>query len=69
MASTAQQPMGTRQRLRIYTPFEPSEVAQIDAWGFSQMIRDRSEAIRALVLEALKAKAKESRSTVARRVR
>ncbi|MBX4901637.1 hypothetical protein HJA83_09850 [Rhizobium bangladeshense] len=43
---------------RIGTTFTESELDQIDEWGFSRRIRDRSEAIRRLVSEALKAEVK-----------
>jgi hypothetical protein len=38
---------------RAYTPFEICELEQIDEWGFARRIRDRSTAIRELVLHAL----------------
>jgi hypothetical protein len=50
-------PRGLR---RIYTPFNPDELAKIDAWGFDRRIRDRSEAIRSLVLERLANKNRET---------
>jgi hypothetical protein len=40
---------------KAYTPFADTELDLIDRWGFNQHIRDRSAAIRALVLRGLKA--------------
>ncbi len=38
---------------KAYTPFSPDEMELIDRWGFAKHIRDRSEAVRMLVLKAL----------------
>jgi hypothetical protein len=51
-------PRSVRPSRRIYTPFADPELDLIDRWGFSQRIRVRSAAIRALVLKALAAEQK-----------
>ncbi|TBZ07779.1 hypothetical protein [Rhizobium leguminosarum] len=38
---------------RIGTTFTDDEIESIDAWGFARRIRNRSEAIRRLVSQAL----------------
>ena len=38
---------------RVTAPFSDHELTEIDDWGFAQRIRDRSEAIRALVRRGL----------------
>lgn len=43
---------------RIGTTFTDTELNKIDEWGFARRIRDRSEAIRRLVSEALNAEVK-----------
>ncbi len=44
----------TRSR-RVATKLSPSELERIDEWGFQRRIRERSSAIRELVLEGLSA--------------
>jgi hypothetical protein len=46
-------PRRQEQLRKVYTPFADNELAQIDRWGFAQHIRDRSAAIRALVVKAI----------------
>jgi hypothetical protein len=42
-----------KRACKAYTPFSPDEIELIDQWGFAKHIRDRSEAVRMLVLKAL----------------
>lgn len=36
-----------------YTPFSQQEIELIDRWGFAKHIRNRADAVRALVMKAL----------------
>ena len=38
---------------KAYTPFSPTELEQIDNWGFAARMRTRSDVVRALVMKAL----------------
>ena len=55
MSPTRRQPVAKQQPThRAYTPFDDTEIELIDGWGFERRIRDRSAAIRELVLRALR---------------
>jgi hypothetical protein len=45
-----------RARLfKAYTPFLPEELDRIERWGFTNLIRNRGDAIRVLVRKGLEA--------------
>jgi hypothetical protein len=45
-----------RARLfKAYTPFFPEELEMIQRWGFANFIRNRGDAVRALVRKGLEA--------------
>jgi hypothetical protein len=47
---------GTPKRRRVfkaYTPFFPEELEMIQRWGFANFIRNRGDAVRALVRKGL----------------
>jgi metal-responsive CopG/Arc/MetJ family transcriptional regulator len=39
---------------RVYIPFAPDELEEIDKWGFEKHIRARSEVVRQLVWQGLR---------------
>jgi len=45
----------TEKPVRVAAPFSSKELEQIDAWGFARRIRNRSDAIKALIQAGLKA--------------
>lgn len=48
-----------RRTERVYVPFAPKELSQIDDWGFEQRIRSRAEVVRRLVFRGLDQNAKD----------
>jgi hypothetical protein len=50
---TKNRPRDTANSTRIYIPFAPDELNEIDQWGFAKHIRARAQAIRLLVFKAL----------------
>ncbi len=42
-----------RRTFKAYTPFFPEELEQIQRWGFANFIRNRGDAVRALVRKGL----------------
>jgi len=47
--------MTSEKPVRVAAPFTSAELEQIDAWGFARRIRNRSDAIKALIQAGLKA--------------
>ena len=47
---------------RVTAPFSDAEIEEIDTWGFSRRIRDRSTAIRELLKAGLAATSEAARS-------
>lgn len=54
--------MSEKKTVRVQVVMAPSEVDQIDDWGFKHRIRSRSEVVRRLLLAGLAAVAKEEKA-------
>jgi Arc/MetJ-type ribon-helix-helix transcriptional regulator len=54
--------MSEKKTVRVQVVMAPSEVEQIDDWGFKHRIRSRSEVVRRLLLAGLAAVAKEEKA-------
>lgn len=57
--------MSEKKTVRVQVVMAPSEVEQIDDWGFKHRIRSRSEVVRRLLLAGLAAVAKEEKAAKA----
>jgi len=57
--------MSEKKTVRVQVVMAPSEVEQIDDWGFKHRIRSRSEVVRRLLLAGLTAATKEEKASKA----
>ena len=55
--------MSEKKTVRVQVVMAPSEVEQIDDWGFKHRIRSRSEVVRRLLLAGLNAATKEEKAS------
>jgi hypothetical protein len=46
-------PEQPKRAFKAYTPFSLDEIELIDRWGFANLIRNRADAVRSLVMKAL----------------
>jgi hypothetical protein len=64
LSKRRQRPSASKRKrpFKCYTPFFPEELEMIQRWGFANFIRNRGDAVRALVRKGLEAEERQPRA-------